>query len=117
MYEPEKRKFYQLLIGTELFASNKDAIIICGNRNQADNINTRTNNEALYDFLNSEFGIDKMVYAIDNQQRQELIELYKKTPKEERNKPVYVEKYKTKAKLTVEDKLRSLFGDDMKVEE
>ena len=117
MYEAEKRKFYQLLIGTELFASNKDAIIICGNKNQADNINTRTNNEALYDFLNSEFGIDKMVYAIDNQQRQELIERYKKTPKEERNKPVYVEKYQSKASQTVEDKLRSLFGDEVKVEE
>ncbi|MBR4461483.1 MAG: DNA polymerase III subunit gamma/tau [Erysipelotrichaceae bacterium] len=117
MYEAEKRKFYQLLIGTELFASNKDAIIICGNKNQADNINTRTNNEALYEFLNSEFGIDKMVYAIDNQQRQELIERYKKTRREERNKPVYVEKYKTKANLTVEDKLRNLFGDEVKVEE
>ena len=117
MYEAEKRKFYQLLIGTELFASNKDAIIICGNRNQADNINTRTNNEALYDFLNSEFGIDKMVYAIDQQQRQELIERFMKTPKEERNKPVYVEKYQSKTNLTVEDKLRNLFGDEVKVEE
>ena len=117
MYEPEKRKFYQLLIGTELFASNKDAIIISGNKNQADNINIRTNNEALYEFLNSEFGIDKMVYAIDNERKKELIELYKKTPKEERNKPVYVEKYQQKAKATVEDKLRDLFGDEVKVEE
>ena len=117
MYEPEKRRFYQLLIGTELFASNKDAIIICGNKNQADNINIRTNNEALYDFLNSEFGIDKMVYAIDDERKKELIELYKKTPKEERNKPVYVEKYQQKAKATVEDKLRDLFGDEVKVEE
>ena len=117
MYEPEKRKFYQLLIGTELFASNKDAIIITGNKNQADNINIRTNNEALYEFLNSEFGIDKMVYAIDNERKKELIELYKKTPKEERNKPVYVEKYQQKTKATVEDKLRDLFGDEVKVEE
>ncbi len=117
MYEAEKRKFYQLLIGTELFASNKDAIIICGNKNQADNINIRANNEALYDFLNGEFGIDKMVYAIDHQQRQELIDRYKQTPKEERNKPVYVEKYASKAKQTVEDKLRNLFGDEVKVEE
>ena len=58
-----------------------------------------------------------MVYAIDHQQRQELIDRYKQTPKEERNKPVYVEKYASKAKLTVEDKLRNLFGDEVKVEE
>ncbi len=118
IYEPEKRKFYQMLIGTELFASNKDAIIICGNRNQADNINTRSNNMELYDFLNSEFGIDKMVYAIDEATRKELISMYKATPVQERNKPVYVEKYqRTNKELSSEEKLVKLFGDDVKVEE
>ncbi|MBO7676135.1 MAG: DNA polymerase III subunit gamma/tau, partial [Erysipelotrichaceae bacterium] len=81
-YEPEKRKFYQLLTGTELFASNKDAIIVCGNRMQADNINTNATNEELYRFINREFGIDKMIFAIDDKKKNELIELYKKTPVE-----------------------------------
>ena len=78
-YEPEKRKFYQPLIGTELFASNKDAIIICGNKPQSDNINTKATNEELYKFINNEFGIDKMVYGIDNDKKRELIEQYKRT--------------------------------------
>lgn len=118
-YEPEKRKFYQLLIGTELFASNKDAIIVCGNRTQADNINTRSINEELYCFINKEFGIDKMVYAIDQVRKNELINMYKKTPVDRRNKPVYVEKYKIEEKreATPEEKLKDLFGDVLKVEE
>ena len=118
-YDPDKRKFYQLLVGTELFASNKDAIIVCGSKSQADNINTRSINEDLYLFINKEFGIDKMVYAIDQTRKSELINLYKKTPADLRNRPVYVEKYKIEEKkeATPEEKLRDLFGDALKVEE
>ena len=118
-YEPDKRKFYQLLIGTELFASNKDAIIVCGNRSQADSINTRAINEDLYRFVNREFDIDKMIYAIDQDRKKTLIERYKLTPPEMRNRPVYVEKYNTEEKreATPEEKLKDLFGDVLKVEE
>ena len=117
-YEPDKRKFYQMLMGTELFASNKDAIIICGNKSKADDINTRSNNMDLYEFLNEEFGIDKMVYAIDERTKKELIDMYKATPPQERNKPVYVEKYQqTRRELSSEEKLVKLFGDNVKVEE
>jgi len=118
-YEPEKRKFYQLLINTELFASNKDAMIVCGDHNKAADINTKTNNEELYRFFNEEFGIDKMIYAIDQDQKNRLIDMYKRTPPEERNKPVYVEKYKiekTKT-MTQEEKLISLFGEGVKIED
>ena len=118
-YDTEKRKFYQMLIGTELFASNKDAMIISGNRVQADNINTRSANEDLYRFINKEFGIDKMVYAIDPDKKRRLIEMYKNTPREMRNRPVYVEKYniEEKRELTPEEKLKDLFGDVVKIEE
>ena len=118
-YEPEKRKYYQLLVNTELFASNKDAIIICGSRMQANNINTKATNEDLYRFINKEFGIDKMIYAIDTKQKDELIRLYKQTPPDERNKPVYIEKYKIEEEReqTTEEKLKSIFGDALRVEE
>ena len=118
-YEPEKRKFYQLLIGTELFASNKDAIIVCGSTSQAASINTKAMNEELYRFINKEFGIDKMIFAIDQEKKKELIELYKKVPPDERNRPVYVEKYKLDdvKEETPEEKLYGLFGDTLKVEE
>ena len=118
-YEPEKRKYYQLLVNTELFASNKDAIIICGSRMQANNINTKATNEDLYRFINKEFGIDKMIYAIDTKQKDELIRLYRQTPPDERNKPVYIEKYKIEEEReqTTEEKLKSIFGDALRVEE
>lgn len=118
-YEPEKRRFYQLLINTELFASNKDAIIVCGNHTQAADINTKANNEDLYRFFNEEFGIDKMIYAIDEDQKKKLIEMYKTVPAQERNKPVYVEKYRfdTPREKTQEEKLIDLFGEGVKIED
>lgn len=118
-YEPDKRKFYQLLINTELFASNKDAIIISGNHMQADNINSKEANIELYKFINAEFGIDKMIYAIDEKKKNELIELYKRTPAEMRGKPVYIEKYKIEEPKveTTEEKLMNIFGDALRVEE
>ena len=117
-YEPDKRKFYQLLIGTEMFACNKDAIIIVGNQTQVDNINETNINKELYCFINKEFGIDKMVYAISETDKKELIEKYKNEPKENRNKPVYVEKYEIEKDASCpEDTLNLLFGDIVKVEE
>ena len=118
-YEPDKRKFYQLLLGTELFACNKDAIIVVGSKSQADSINSRSTNEELYRFINLEFGIDKMVYAITDDEKKELIEKYKSAPTELRNKPVYVEKYTLKQSKQdcPEDTLNLLFGDIVKVEE
>ena len=118
LYEPDKRKYYQLLIGTELFASNKDAMIIVGDKSQVDNINSLNNNKDLYSFLNNEFGIDKMVYAITKEEKEELVNRYKATPADERNKPVYVEKYELEKKeKTKEEKLKELFGDSLKIEE
>ena len=117
LYEPEKRKFYQLLIGTELFASNKDAIIVVGDRSQVDNINSEISNRELYSFLNNEFGIDKMIYAITADEKKSLIEKYKNTPASERNKPVYVEKYELEPKeKSKEEKLKDLFGDSLRIE-
>ena len=102
-----------------MFACNKDAIIISGNQTQADNINSLTTNKELYGFINKEFGIDKMVYAITDIEKKELIERYKSQPIENRNKPVYVEKYELEdSKPTCpEDTLNLLFGDIVKVEE
>lgn len=118
LYDPEKRKYYQLLVNTELFASNKDAIIIVGNKTQVDNINEKQNNYELYKFVNEEFGIDKMLYAIDENQKKELIEKYKSEPIENRNKAIYVEKYKLETKTSnAEDTLSMLFGDKVRIED
>ena len=119
MYEPDKRKYYNLLINTDLFASNKDAIIVTCSKVKADAINEKQANIDLYKFVNEEFGIDKMIYAIDDEQKKQLIDWYKKEPAENRNKPVYVEKYQleNKKQESAQEKLSSLFGDKVRIEE
>ena len=117
-YETEKRKFYQMLIGTELFACNKDAIIIIASDIQKENINSKKENKELYEFINEEYGIDKMIYAISEDEKKELIEEYKKQPKENRNKPVYVEKYTIEKKENnQENTISYLFGGKINIED
>ena len=117
-YEPEKRKFYQLLSNTELFASSTDAIIVSGNRANVSSINDKSINKELYKFVVKEFGIDKMIYAIDEDTKKQLIEKYKSTPAEKRNVEVIIEKYKIENETKKpEDTLSLLFGEKVKVED
>ena len=63
---------------------------------------------------------DRMeVEFIDPDQKKELSEAYKRTPKEMRGREVYVEKYNIEEprEKTPEEKLKDLFGDALKVEE
>ncbi len=118
-YEPDKIKCYNLLVNTDLFASNKDAIIIACSKLKADAINEKQANIDLYKFVNEEFGIDKMIYAIDDEQKNQLVKWYRNEPAENRNKPVYVEKYQLESKKeeSAQEKLSSLFGDKVRIEE
>lgn len=121
--EVEKRKFYQALHGAELFASGKDAMIICGDKIQNAKINDRTFNEDLYFFFNDEFGIDKMPFAIDLEERNHLITIYRDAKLHPENyhldKDMKIEKYKREAvkPKTKEEELYELFGDKLVVED
>lgn len=115
--EVEQRKFYQLLLNTSLYASSNDAIIILANDElKAQSINDPINNEELYHFINKQQGIDKMIYAIDENQKRELVRMFKETPQNERVCLVEVKKYETKKEKTTEDKLTDIFG-NIRVEE
>lgn len=114
-YDPENRKYYDLLNGTELFASSPDAIIVMANCAQANNINSRIMNEDLFNFINHEFGINKMIYAVEDNKKKELIEIYKGLSKEEKTNKPEIQKYEIKKIRSTEDKLKELF-DDVKVE-
>ncbi|MDO4198052.1 MAG: DNA polymerase III subunit gamma/tau [Erysipelotrichaceae bacterium] len=121
MYELDevKRKYYQLLNGTELYAASKDAIIILSDSLKKNQINTLSVNKDLYRFISTELGIDKMIYAIDNEDKNRIIDLYRKTPVEERNRALVIDKYdlSEKKEETKEDLLDGLFGNLLKVEE
>lgn len=110
-FEADKRKFYELLTGTEIFASSADAIIITANKTKASSINSRVMNEELYNFINSEFGIDKMVFAISNEEKQLLINKYRELVSKGIKDSVIIKKYEIKKELSTEDKLRDMFGD------
>ncbi len=114
--EAEKRKFYEMLTGTSIFASSNEAIIVHGSDTKTANINFPVNNEELYHFINEEFGIDKMVYAVRDDDLKGLIEDYKKAVREKRRIDVTIKKYETVHEETKEEKLRRLFG-NVKVEE
>ena len=114
--DTEKRRFYEMLKETKIFASSRDAIIVHGSDMKATNINFQDNNEALYRFINTEFGIDKMVYAVKDSDLPHLVEEYRRAVKEKRKIDVLIRKYQIEHEETTEEKLKRLFG-SVRVEE
>lgn len=110
-YEPDNRKFYELLSGTEMFASSNDAIIIVASPSKVTSINEREVNEEIYNFIVKEFGIEKMVFAIDDDTRNSLIKSYREMMASGHPETVVVKKYEVKKELTTEERLRDMFGD------
>ena len=110
MLDPEKRKFYELLKNTSLFASGKDVIIVTGPKLAIDNINATENKNELYRFIMEEFGLDKVIYGVDDNKRNELIAEYKKLVAAQNNLIPNVEKPVIKKELTNEEKVKELFA-------
>ncbi|MDO5440226.1 MAG: DNA polymerase III subunit gamma/tau [Erysipelotrichaceae bacterium] len=108
-FDPDNRKYYELLNGSELFASSSDAIIITANKDQAASINSPMLNEDLFNFINHELGIDKMIFAVDENNKRELIEKYKNLSEEDKSERPVVKKYEVRKIRTTEDKLKELF--------
>ena len=114
-YEADKRKFYEILNGTELFASTSDAIIISAPSIQASTINSKDINEELFNFINKEIGINKMIYAFSEEDKNELIKKYKAlTPEQKQERPEVIT-YEIKKPKSTEDKLKEWF-DQVSVE-
>lgn len=110
-YDSENRKFYELLEGTEFFASSKDAIIVVGPQSKVTMINDKIMNEDLFNFVHNEFGIDKVIFGVSDIDRVELINRYKNLSAEEKNNIPEINKYEIKKTMTMEDKLKDLFGE------
>ena len=115
-FEADKRKFYELLKDTNLFASGKDVIIITADKLKVNNINSSDTRNELYEFILNEFGIDKVIYAIEEGQRGQLVALYKELAKQKDYVRPIVVKPIIKKELTNEEKVKQLF-DNVKVED
>ena len=114
--DPDKRKFYELLRNTELFASGKDVIIVTGPKLYIDNINATENRNELYRFFMEEFGLDKVIYGVENDKCAELISIYKNLMANKDSKAPMVEKPVIEKEITNEDKAKLLF-DNVRVED
>lgn len=110
MLDPDKRKFYELLKNTSLFASGKDVIIVTGPKLAIDNINATENKNELYRFIMEEFGLDKVIYGVEDSKRNDLIAEYKKLVAAQNNLIPNVEKPVIKKELTNEEKVKELFA-------
>ena len=113
MYENEvdKRKYYELLKDVELFASGKDAIIVVADKIKANNINSKEIKEELYKFIVQEFGIDKLIFAIEKNQKEELINIYRKIANDKNITCPKVIKPTIIKEKTKEEKIKELFPD------
>ena len=112
-FDPKKRKYFSLLKDTEIFADNKDMIILFTYSNEAlvHQINDKMNNQELYYFLNDEFGIDKMVYAINKEVRDDIARSFRNIDDYDLN-GIVIERYpKKEGKKDLEAKLKEVFGD------
>ena len=114
--DPDKRKFYELLRNTDLFASGKDVIIVTGPKLYIDNINASENRNELYRFFMEEFGLDKVIYGVENDKCAELISIYKNLMANKDSKAPMVEKPVIEKEMTNEDKAKQLF-DNVRVED
>ena len=114
--DPDKRKFYELLRNTDLFASGKDVIIVTGPKLYIDNINATENRNELYRFFMEEFGLDKVIYGVENDKCAELISIYKNLMANKDSKAPMVEKPVIEKEMTNEDKAKQLF-DNVRVED
>ena len=114
--DPDKRKFYELLRNTDLFASGKDVIIVTGPKLYIDNINATENRNELYRFFMEEFGLDKVIYGVENDKCAELISIYKNLMANKDSKSPIVQKPVIEKEMTNEDKAKLLF-DNVRVED
>ena len=108
--DPDKRKFYELLKNTDLFASGKDVIIVTGPKLYIDNINASENRNELYRFFMEEFGLDKVIYGVEDNKRGELISIYKNLMANKDSKAPMVEKPVIEKEMTNEEKAKLLFN-------
>ena len=114
--DPDKRKFYELLRNTDLFASGKDVIIVTGPKLYIDNINASENRNELYRFFMEEFGLDKVIYGVEDNKRGELISIYKNLMANKDSKSPIVQKPVIEKEMTNEDKAKLLF-DNVRIED
>ena len=108
-FDPKKRRFYDMLTRTKFFASTPRALVVECPRDVALQINTLENNKALYQFISSEFGIEKVFIAFDATLKDEVIQKFKYY-RGNNPEPVEIRQYESEKEKTEEEKIEEVFG-------
>ena len=110
----DTRKYTSLLKDTKIAASGKDCILLlCRSTAVVNRINDRKENRELYFFVKKHLGVDKMLFAITEDDFRKASELFRTMMKEDRlpeAKPVVRYEKDTEQPETPEDKVIRLFG-------
>ena len=109
-FDPQKRRFYDLLSRTKFFASTPDALVVEAPRDVALSINEPDTNRSLFKFTHNEFGIDKVVIAFGQDIKDELIQKFKNYQGNKNYEPVQVKKYEIEKEKTDQEKIDEVFG-------
>ena len=122
MTDFENGRYISVLSQVTIGASSSDAILFkCSEKAVVNSINEETFNRGLYAYLKNSLQIDKMAYAITNEDFVNVCELYKHRREEGTLPPAAViEKYAIKEnteedKPDIKENIRKLFGDDDQV--
>lgn len=122
MTDFDSARYTSILRQVSVGASGSDAILFkCSEKAVANTINEESFNRGLYEYLMNSLQIDKMPYAITNDEFVNICELYKHR-REEGTLPqaAVIEKYvieekKEEDKPDIKENLFKLFGDDNQV--
>lgn len=117
-FDPEKKRFANMIKGSEIFASSEDAIIfkhVLATKKNC--INEEINNRGLYWFLKEEFGIDKMPYCIDDEKMMQLVTMFRHKNEYDLNQYKVTKYQKTTNAKSTEEVLLEMFGDKVTIEE
>lgn len=107
-----------MLKSTNIAASGEDFLIIATEFvAEANQINELSNNQDLYYFIKEQLNIDKMIYAISNEEFKKITSLFiEKREQQTLPEPAQIVKYKKavvkEKKKTSEEKLIDLFGEE-----
>jgi len=109
-FDEVNRKYYDLLIKSEIFASCKDAIILLADDYLiADSINSKIMNKELFNFIFKECGVNKMLYAIPKDKKHDVINKYRAIKDNKAKVNINIEKYEVVKEESMIDKTLKLF--------
>lgn len=120
-YELKDEKYVRALRDMNIFASGDDCILMAGEfESQVNIINEQQMNKEVYNFLRTVLNINKMVFAVTKNEMENLIQDFRTRTMNNtlpaKGSVTFYDQEEFK-EVTIEDKLKSIFNDDIEIKE